>query len=132
MTDQQNPEFIHFNDKDIKTEELLERFQQLQDECETLKTNNRKAIQRFRRESALTPLQAELIHMQQYLEESQTRMIILFEGREGRCRKRRHHPTRDPLHERKTLSDSRPQQTHSDPEVTVVFSKICNRISTWR
>ncbi len=83
MTDQQNPEFIRFNDKDMRTEELLERFQQLQDECKTLKTNNRKAIQRFRRESALTPLQAELIHMQQYLEESQTRMIILFEGRDA-------------------------------------------------
>jgi len=83
MTDQQNPEFIRFNDKDIRTEELLKRFQQLQAECETLKADNNKAVQRFRRESALTPLQAELIHMQQYLEESQTRMIILFEGRDA-------------------------------------------------
>ncbi len=83
MTDQQNPEFIHFNNNEIKTTELLERFQQLQDECETLKRNDHKAIQRFRRENALNPLQAELIRMQQYLEQSKTRMIILFEGRDA-------------------------------------------------
>jgi polyphosphate kinase 2 len=83
MTSQQNPEFIRFNDKDIKTKELLERYQQLAAECEALKKSNRKAIQRFRRESSLNPLQAELIRMQQYLEASNKRMIILFEGRDA-------------------------------------------------
>jgi len=83
MASPQNPEFIHVNGKDLKTDELLDQFQQLKDECETLKKNERKAIQRFRRENALNPLQAELIRMQQYLEKSQTRMIILFEGRDA-------------------------------------------------
>ncbi len=83
MTSQPNPEFIHFNGTDVKTDELLTRLQQLENENEALKKSERKAIQRFRRENALAPLQAELIHMQQYLEESQTRMIILFEGRDA-------------------------------------------------
>ncbi len=83
MTSQKNPEFIHFNGKDVKTEELLKRLQQLEAENKRLKKSNRKAIQRYRRENALSPLQAELIRMQQYLEESQTRMIILFEGRDA-------------------------------------------------
>ncbi len=83
MTSQPNPEFIHFNGKDIKTDELLRRFQELENENENLKQSERKAIQRFRRENALAPFQAELIRMQQYLEESKTRMIILFEGRDA-------------------------------------------------
>ncbi len=83
MTSQPNPEFIHFNGKDIKTDELLRRFQELENENKKLKQCERKAIQRFRRENALAPFQAELIRMQQYLEESKTRMIILFEGRDA-------------------------------------------------
>jgi len=83
MASPQNPEFIHVNGKDLKTDELLDQFQQLKDECEALKKNERKAIQRFHRENALNPFQAELIRMQQHLEESKTRMIILFEGRDA-------------------------------------------------
>ena len=61
----------------------MRRFQELENENENLKQSERKAIQRFRRENALAPFQAELIRMQQYLEESKTRMIILFEGRDA-------------------------------------------------
>ncbi len=42
-----------------------------------------KAIKRFLREEELKPYQAELIRLQQYLEQSSTRMIILFEGRDA-------------------------------------------------
>jgi len=42
-----------------------------------------KALQRYRREVELRPYQAELIRMQQHLEESGGRMIILFEGRDA-------------------------------------------------
>jgi len=83
MTTQPNPEFIHVDGKEVKTSEFLKHFQILKDECETLKASNRKAVQRYRRENALAPLQAELIKMQQYLEASKTRMIILFEGRDA-------------------------------------------------
>ena len=54
-------------------------------EAETLslKDMKRKALRRFLREEELKPFQAELIRMQQYLEQSGTRMIILFEGRDA-------------------------------------------------
>ena len=43
----------------------------------------KKALRRYLREQSLKPYQAELIKMQQYLEESGTRMVILFEGRDA-------------------------------------------------
>jgi polyphosphate kinase 2 len=50
---------------------------------EKLKKIRKKALQRYLQEEELKPYQAELIRMQQYLEESQTRMIIVFEGRDA-------------------------------------------------
>ncbi len=43
----------------------------------------KKALRRYLREEELKPYQAELIKMQQYLEQSGTRMVILFEGRDA-------------------------------------------------
>jgi polyphosphate kinase 2 len=43
----------------------------------------KKALKRYVREQELKPYQAELIKMQQHLEESGSRMIILFEGRDA-------------------------------------------------
>jgi polyphosphate kinase 2 len=43
----------------------------------------KKALRRYVREEGLKPYQAELIKMQQHLEESGTRMVILFEGRDA-------------------------------------------------
>jgi len=42
-----------------------------------------KALRSYRREEELKPYQAELIKLQQHLEQSTTRMIILFEGRDA-------------------------------------------------
>ena len=69
---------------------------ELQDEVESLEqtstpaddplaasTMKKKALRRYLREETLKPFQAELIKMQQYLEESGTRMVILFEGRDA-------------------------------------------------
>jgi polyphosphate kinase 2 len=42
-----------------------------------------KALRRYLREEELKPYQAELIKMQRYLEDSGTRMVILFEGRDA-------------------------------------------------
>ena len=55
-----------------------------QDE-ETLRLERaeRKAVKRFYRESQLQSYQAELIKMQQYVEEQGDRVIILFEGRDA-------------------------------------------------
>ncbi len=57
--------------------------QTLKKTVEQLKAKNSKALRQFRREEELKPYQAELIKMQQYLENTGTRMIILFEGRDA-------------------------------------------------
>ncbi len=48
-----------------------------------LKKIRKKALRRYLREEELKPYQAELIKMQQYLEQTGKRMIILFEGRDA-------------------------------------------------
>ena len=70
-------------DEEVDPRELLERNRALEAELKALRKNNRKAIRRYRQEQQLKPYQAELIRMQQYLEDSGTRMIILFEGRDA-------------------------------------------------
>jgi polyphosphate kinase len=62
---------------------LLEENKRLQAALEKRKQSEKKAMRRFRREEELKPYQAELIRLQQYLEASRTRMIILFEGRDA-------------------------------------------------
>jgi polyphosphate kinase 2 len=57
--------------------------EQLVEENARLKADNRKAVKRYRREEQLKPFQAELLRVQQYLEEKRRRMIILFEGRDA-------------------------------------------------
>jgi len=42
-----------------------------------------KAYRKYQQEEELKPFQAELIKMQQYLEQTKKRMIILFEGRDA-------------------------------------------------
>lgn len=43
----------------------------------------KKAYRKYQQEEELKPFQAELIKMQKYLEDTKTRMIILFEGRDA-------------------------------------------------
>ncbi|MBC8209650.1 MAG: polyphosphate kinase 2 [Gammaproteobacteria bacterium] len=47
------------------------------------KADKTKAYRKYQREEELKPFQAELIKMQQYLEKTKNRMIILFEGRDA-------------------------------------------------
>ena len=42
-----------------------------------------RVVERSEQERSLKPYQAELIHLQKYLEETKRRMIILFEGRDA-------------------------------------------------
>jgi polyphosphate kinase 2 len=55
----------------------------LQAEVDTLKKIKNKAVKRYNKELELRPYQAELIALQHYLEETNKRMIILFEGRDA-------------------------------------------------
>ncbi len=55
----------------------------LKGEVEVLKNSKKKAESRHDREQSLKPYQAELIGLQQYLEDTKKRMIILYEGRDA-------------------------------------------------
>ncbi len=62
---------------------LEEQIVALKEEVELLKSSKKKAQSRHDREQSLKPYQAELIGLQQYLEETKKRMIILYEGRDA-------------------------------------------------
>ena len=68
------------SDDELLPEDLMAQYQRLEDENKALRRTRRKAVRRYNREEELKPYQAELIRMQKYLEETRTRMIILFEG----------------------------------------------------
>jgi len=55
----------------------------LKTEIEQLKKGKNKAQKRYQKEQALKPYQAELIALQNYLEDTHKRMIIVFEGRDA-------------------------------------------------
>ncbi|MGB5178208.1 MAG: polyphosphate kinase 2 [Gammaproteobacteria bacterium] len=78
-----NPEQIIVDGKTLELQDYVLEHQQLAEENARLKNDRRKAVKRYRREEQLKPYQAELLRVQQYLEEKQRRMIILFEGRDA-------------------------------------------------
>ncbi len=78
-----NPETIFIDEQPVRLEELLTDYQQLKRQAAQTQKSNKKAIRRFRQEEELKPYQAELIRVQNYLEKSRRRMIILFEGRDA-------------------------------------------------
>ena len=78
-----NPEMINVDGQSVNLQEFLQQHTQLQQELGELKSSGSKAERKFKEEKALKPFQAELIQLQKYLEESQRRMIILFEGRDA-------------------------------------------------
>jgi polyphosphate kinase 2 len=71
-----NPEYVLVGNKKMKLEKLI-------DEYIKLKKVNKKAIKKYLQEQELKPYQAELIKMQKYLEDTNQRMIVLFEGRDA-------------------------------------------------
>ncbi|MES9900269.1 MAG: polyphosphate kinase 2 [Sedimenticola sp.] len=79
MTDNKNENI----EQPLVMEESEGELSTLKAEVTALKKSQRKAVRRYRREEELKPYQAELIRLQQYLEKSDTRMIILFEGRDA-------------------------------------------------
>lgn len=62
---------------------LEQENEKLRKDLAKLKALKSKASKRYRREEELKPYQAELIRMQQHLEQTKTRMVILFEGRDA-------------------------------------------------
>ncbi|MCU7889162.1 MAG: polyphosphate kinase 2 [Candidatus Thiodiazotropha sp. (ex Lucinoma aequizonata)] len=78
-----NPETILIDEQPVRLDELLSDYEHLKIQAAQEKKTEKKAIRRFKREEELKPYQAELIRLQQYLEKTRTRMIILFEGRDA-------------------------------------------------
>ncbi len=83
LSETRDTDVIELDGRSVTANELKTGYLKLQDTNRKLKKDVRKAVRRYRREQVLKPYQAELIRMQQYLEESGTRMIILFEGRDA-------------------------------------------------
>jgi polyphosphate kinase 2 len=65
----QNPEYVYIDGEKTRLTDFLEE--------------SKKAVKRRQQEKQLKPLQAELIKMQNYLEEHNKRVIIVFEGRDA-------------------------------------------------
>ena len=85
MTEQAqvHPKEIVVDDEGNEPPALDQESQRLAEEKARLESAERKAVKRYHRERQLRPYQAELIKMQQYLEDKNERMLILFEGRDA-------------------------------------------------
>jgi len=83
MTSNKQPEYIEFEGKKIKLDELLRNYKTLQKGHQSLQKESRKALKKYRQFQELKPYEAELIKMQAQLEKDNKRMIILFEGRDA-------------------------------------------------
>ncbi len=82
-TDERFSEVIEVQGRRMRMGDLLEDYAHINDELKSTRRDNRKAVKQYRREQELKPYQAELIRMQQHLEDTNGRMIILFEGRDA-------------------------------------------------
>ena len=78
-----NPETIFVNGQAVNLQDFLQQHEQMQQQLREFRKEESKAKQKFKEEKALKPFQAELIRLQNYLESTGTRMIILFEGRDA-------------------------------------------------
>ena len=84
MTDQTNDKTtVHDQGKDLSIDDLLKENDDQRQQIADLQSARKKAVKRYQREEELKPYQAELLQLQQYLEQTRTRMIILFEGRDA-------------------------------------------------
>ena len=81
--DLKNPEFVEYRGQQVKLTELLDDYRNMRNKLAQSKSENRSSVVRRRQEKSLKPYQAELIRLQKYLEETKTRMIIVFEGRDA-------------------------------------------------
>jgi len=78
-----NPELLEIDGQQVPLTALLEESKRLREENDQFKREQKKAVSRRRQEQELKPYQAELLKMQQHLEQTSTRMIVLFEGRDA-------------------------------------------------
>jgi len=80
---QTDPKLTASDGPQVEMGALHQEDQRLAEENAQRKREERKAVKRYRRERQLRAYQAELIKLQQHLEEENERMLILFEGRDA-------------------------------------------------
>jgi polyphosphate kinase 2 len=83
MNDQDTSGVVMVDGDEVLLEDLVAQYQRIREDNRKLYKMKNKAERRYLREEELKPYQAELIRLQKYLEETGTRMIILFEGRDA-------------------------------------------------
>ena len=83
MSHKKNPKLVEFRGGQVPLPSLLARIDELELENKRLRQERSKALKRFRKQEELKPYEAELIKLQEQLEEDNRRMIILFEGRDA-------------------------------------------------
>lgn len=81
MSKENTPKTITLDGKDVELDAILEEYQKLKAMSE--KDKVKKAVRKHRDEEQLKPYQAELIKMQQHLEQTGKRLLIIFEGRDA-------------------------------------------------
>ena len=77
--DTHTPQTVDIGGTAVPLEALIEAYTQQHAE----KKETKKAVRKRREEAQLKPYQAELIKLQKHLEETQQKVIILFEGRDA-------------------------------------------------
>jgi polyphosphate kinase 2 len=83
MNDHDTSGVVMVDGEEVLLEDLVAQYQRVREDNRKLYKMKTKAERRYLREEELKPYQAELIRLQKYLEETGTRMIILFEGRDA-------------------------------------------------
>jgi len=74
---------IEIDGQQLTVDELVEKYKAAKNAKQKLRKAAKKALLRRRQEQSLKPYQAELIKMQQFMDNTGKRMIILFEGRDA-------------------------------------------------
>ena len=76
--------YVVYDGKQILLDDLLKDYTRLREnEAACSSEFERYALECVRSDERLKPYQAELLRLQTYLEETQKRMIVLFEGRDA-------------------------------------------------
>jgi len=79
----ENPEFVFIGNDKILTNDLIKDYQKLKVKKAKKEKYSQKAFNKLKEIDELKPLQAELIKLQKHLEETNKKMMILFEGRDA-------------------------------------------------
>jgi polyphosphate kinase 2 len=83
MKKEKNLKLVSDRGGKVSPNKLSKRLSELEEENKRLKKTKSKALRRFRKDKEIKLYSAELIKLQETLEQEKRRMIILFEGRDA-------------------------------------------------